>query len=490
MQKNFEFISKKALASEPISESEALYLFQEADLLQVMRLANELNLRINDKRVFYNVNRHINPTNICVLSCRFCSFSRKTGDEGAFALSRKELQNRAVDAYKRGATEVHLVGGLHPRWRYADMLGVVSAVKEVAPDLHIKAYTAVEIDWMARRGRKPVSKVLEDLKEAGLASLPGGGAEIFHPEVRAQICETKVDAERWLEIHRLAHRAGLRSNATMLYGSIETHAHRVDHMQRLRVLQNETEGFNVFIPLAFQPVGNAMGIDTYTEASDDLKTIAVARIFLHNFRNIKAYWVMLSRDVAQLALIGGANDFDGTIEDEKISHMAGGRAGKATSKQDILSAIAAVERQAVERTSLYQPLAKPTEIVTTNDLLALGETLSSRNLQGGVISDLSANTALHRLVLPAIAGDTNISAFFAEYFAKHSSTEEGVLLAPHTTMDFATFLSACGHCRLALGVEKYVAVARDTLPVTPRGDAVSLTKMSPLLSFWGVSYLC
>ena len=369
-KQELQSISAKMWSGGILTREEAIYLFEEANVTEVMQLADRMNRERNGDRVYYNVNRHINPTNVCVLSCKFCSFSRKPGEEGAFALTHEEIQKRARAAHQQGATEVHLVGGLHPRWSYDDMVGLVAAVKEAVPALHIKAYTAVEIEWMARRGRKSIEQVLRDLQAAGLGSLPGGGAEIFHPEVRNRICDTKVHAETWLDIHRTAHKLGLRSNATMLYGHIESPAHRVDHMLRLRDLQEETGGFNVFIPLAFQPHGNEMGIDKYTSGVDDLKTIAIARLLLHNFRNIKAYWVMLGAEIAQLALHAGANDVDGTVEDEKISHMAGGRAGRALPEERLIQMIAAADKTAVERDSLYHELrvtAQPSKSVTVTE---------------------------------------------------------------------------------------------------------------------------
>ena len=481
----FEDIRNRTLTGEALTEEEGVYLFQHADLLALMALANELNVRRNGHNVLYNINAHINPTNVCVLSCRFCSFSRKPGEEGAFALSHAEIQQRAVKAQSNGATEVHLVGGLHPRWRYQDMLGLITAVKEAAPALHVKAYTAVEIDWMARRSRKHVATVLEELKLAGLDSIPGGGAEIFHPDVREQICDTKVDAQRWLEIHRLAHNAGLRSNATMLYGHIESPMHRIDHMRRLRELQEDTNGFNVFIPLAFQPLGNDMGIDKYTDACDDLRTIAIARIYLHNFANIKSYWVMLGRDVAQLALLGGANDFDGTVEDEKISRMAGGKAGKGLAKQVIVDAITNVGRVAVERDSLYNMLASPQAHDNTFDLLAKSREIGKGETR---LQALPPNTLTHRLLLEPSMNRADILVVLDDYFATTEIDEKYLeIIAPETGMEFMTFLLACAHCRQILGDTVALVVALDTAAI--RGDSAVIDKLSPLLSvFAGVSY--
>lgn len=483
----FEDIRDRILSGgEALTEEEGVYLFQKAHLLELMTLANELNVRRNGHNVLYNINAHINPTNVCVLSCRFCSFSRKPGEEGAFALSHAEIQQRAVKALSNGATEVHLVGGLHPRWRYQDMLGIVTAVKEAAPALHVKAYTAVEIDWMARRSRKHVATVLEELKQAGLDSIPGGGAEIFHPDVRKQICDTKVDAQRWLEIHRLAHNTDLRSNATMLYGHIESPMHRMDHMRRLRELQEETKGFNVFIPLAFQPLGNDMGIDKYTDACDDLRTIAIARIYLHNFANIKSYWVMLGREVAQLALLGGANDFDGTVEDEKISRMAGGKAGKGLAKQVIVDTITTVGRVAVERDSLYNMLESPRAHDSVFDLLAKSRGAVSESSTS--LRALPPNTLTHRLLLEPSMNRADILVVLDDYFATTEIDEKYLeVIAPETGMDFMTFLLACVHCRQILGDSVALVVALDRVAIS--GDSAVADKLVPLLAmFAGVSY--
>lgn len=352
-------VAKKLAAGERLSDADALALFECADITAIGQLADEANRAKNDDAVFYNVNRHINPTNICALSCKFCAYSRKIGEEGAYAYSIDEMVTKAREAVAQGATEVHMVGGLHPRWRFDHYKEMIAAVKGAFPDLHIKAFTAVELDWLARKARKTISEVLQELREVGLGSLPGGGAEIFHPEIRDQICDTKVSAEQWLDTHRTAHGLGMHSNCTMLYGHIETYAHRVDHMRRLRDLQDETRGFNAFIPLSFQPFQNEMGIDRYTFGFDDLKTLAVARLYLDNFKHIKAYWIMLGQDIAQLALHFGANDVDGTVLEEKISRAAGGRAGMAMGRSFLEGLIQKAKRRPVERDTLYHPVIRP-----------------------------------------------------------------------------------------------------------------------------------
>ena len=487
-------IAAKIQAGGVMTRDEAVYLFEQAELLDVMQLADAVNRERNHAHVYYNVNRHINPTNICVLSCKFCSFSRKPGEEGAFALSHKEIQQRAQQALAQGATEVHLVGGLHPRWRYDDMLGVVAAVKQAAPALHIKAYTAVEIEWMARRGRKSIEQVLRDLQTAGLGSLPGGGAEIFHPQVRDKICDTKVDAETWLHIHRTSHRLGLRSNATMLYGHIENYAHRVDHMLRLRDLQEETGGFNVFIPLAFQPHGNEMGIETYTCGADDLKTIAVARLLLHNFHHIKAYWVMLGTDIAQLALHAGANDLDGTVEDEKISHLAGGRAGKALPEQLLTAMISSADKVAVERDSLYKPLritSSPHEHTVRGDkspvtqlahssLLELAERLRRDNLLSDNLTACT-NDNHNNVLRVENFRDLEQRVLFIERLLmwRDKTPCQHVHVIADTSTTAVEWLRACALCRLVLGREVGVIAVSE--------QRAALDKLRVPLRLWGVT---
>jgi len=349
-------IFEKVEARQRLTEQDALALFEHADLLDLGRAAERVNALKNGSSAFYNINRHINPTNICAMSCKFCAYSKKPGEEGGYTYSIDEILERAAAVVQQGATEVHMVGGLHPRWRLKNYLEIVSAVHTKFPDLHIKAFTAVELDWMARRERMTIKEILLALREAGLGSLPGGGAEIFHPEIRLQICDTKTDADKWIEVHRTAHQLGMRSNCTMLYGHIESYAHRVDHMSRLRALQDETNGFNCFIPLAFQPHDNHMGISRYTFGEDDLRTLAIARLFLDNFNNIKAYWIMLGQDVAQIGLNFGANDIDGTVTEEKISKAAGGRAGVQMARTEIESIISKAGRTPQERDTLYRAI--------------------------------------------------------------------------------------------------------------------------------------
>ena len=349
---------RKALGGQPLNHQDGINLFATPDLVELGFVADEINQKINGTDVFFNVNRHINPTNVCDLSCKFCAFSAKPGDAHAYTYSDDDIATRARNAVQSGATEIHMVGGLHPRWTLKNYIHIIQVVKNVAPQVHIKAFTAVEINWLARRERKSPQEILLSLKEAGLGSMPGGGAEVFAPYVRDFVCDTKLSADGWLDIHRTAHGLGLRSNATLLYGHVEDIDARVDHLLRLRELQEETEGFLAFIPLAYQPENNELSINKATYGVDDLKTIAVARILLNNFRNIKAYWIMLGEKSAQAALNFGANDIDGTVVEEKIANMAGTTAGQALAKQRILRLIRAADRVPVERNTTYEAVRR------------------------------------------------------------------------------------------------------------------------------------
>lgn len=398
-------VTEKIKAGVRLTEDDALQLFECPDLLEIGKLADEVNRQKNNDVVFYNINRHINPTNICALSCKFCAYSRKPGDEGAYAYSIDEMVKKAGEAVAQGATEVHMVGGLHPRWKYEYYKEMISAVKTAWPVLHIKAFTAVELDWLARKARKTIPEILGELNAVGLGSLPGGGAEIFHPEIRDIICDTKVPAADWINTHRIAHGLGMHSNCTMLYGHIENYSHRVDHMRHLRDLQDETHGFNAFIPLSFQPFQNEMGINQYTYGYDDLKTIAIARLFLDNFKHIKAYWVMLGQDIAQLALHFGANDLDGTVVEEKISRQAGGRAGMEMTKAGIEALVHKARRFPCERDTLYNRIGNPKfkefvepELFCNQE--ALGQIVSRasyEHLQPNDLVKLALNADLHTL---------------------------------------------------------------------------------------------
>lgn len=367
---SFNSIREKVLNDVRINEKEALFLFESPRLFEIGQLADIVNYRKHQDAVFFNKNSHLNPTNVCVMSCKFCSFARKPGQEGAFAYTIEEIMEKADRAIGNGAKELHMVGGLHPRWKLEYYGEMFSTIKAKYPYIHIKGLTAVEIDWLSKKSRKSHAEVLLYLKESGLDSMPGGGAEIFHPDCR-DLITAKLSTDKWIDIHRIAHSLGLKTNCTMLYGHVEKFHHRVYHFQKLRQLQDESHGFNCFIPLSFQPHGNEMGRERFTFGADDLKVIAIARIFLDNFQQIKSYWVMLGQDIAQLALHFGANDMDGTVQDEKISDMAGGRSGKGMKLKSIKRLIMKAHKSPLERDTVYNAVEKPSDDVHTlqrNDL--------------------------------------------------------------------------------------------------------------------------
>jgi aminodeoxyfutalosine synthase len=353
----FETIATKVRAGQRITNDEALFLFRSNDLLAIGELAALANERKNGKNVYFNVNRHINPTNVCVNRCAFCAFSRTAGEDGAYTLALDEICRRALDAEGEGATEVHIVGGLHPDLAFEFYEETLRAIRNSAPSLHIKAFTAVEIEYFSRISGLTIEKIFERLISAGLGSMPGGGAEILVEEVRQKICPEKISGAHWLEIIRLAHLAGLKTNATMLYGHVETASDRVAHMEMLRELQDETGGFQAFIPLAFQTENSNLKLDIKgTSGLDDLKTLAIARIFLDNFDHIKAYWIMLGEKIAQVSLAFGVNDLDGTVIEEKIGHDAGAQTPQSLTKEGIIRLIRKAGKTPVERDTLYHPI--------------------------------------------------------------------------------------------------------------------------------------
>ncbi|MDA8084484.1 MAG: aminofutalosine synthase MqnE [Nitrospiraceae bacterium] len=335
---------------------DALSLFESDDLFALGKLADAVAVKKNGKKAYFIRNHHINPTNICINRCRFCAFSRSKGQEGAFALTIRDIMHRLRTAGTgTGISEVHIVGGLHPDWPFEHYLKILSTIKNRFPKLHIKAFTAVEIDYLAKIGGLDLYSTLVSLRAAGLDSMPGGGAEIFSPEIRNRLCPEKITGDRWLEVMETAHRAGIRTNATMLYGHIEDYRHRVDHLMRLRRLQDRTGGFQAFIPLAYHPRNTEMK-GGYTSGIDDLKTIAISRLVLDNFDHIKAYWIMLGEKISQLALRFGADDIDGTIIEEKITRSAGGLTGGQMTVDQLVHLIKMAGRTPVERDSYYRKL--------------------------------------------------------------------------------------------------------------------------------------
>ncbi|MCY4444488.1 MAG: aminofutalosine synthase MqnE [Proteobacteria bacterium] len=355
-QGDIDQLVSSIVSGQRLSMEDALWLYHHYDLLSLGTLASKVNEKKHGSSVLYNINRHINPTNICVYDCKFCAYAKRVGETGAYAYSIKEVVDKALQAAADGACEIHVVGGLHPRWSLDYFCQMLEAIKEAVPHIHIKGFTAVEVYWLAKKSRLSIKETLLKLRKAGLDSMPGGGAEIFDEAIRTLIT-AKLDADGWLDIHRTAHSMGMKSNATMLYGHIESPEHRIAHMLRLRDLQDETGGFNAFIPLSFQPHQNEMGIRHYTLGSDDLRLMALSRLVLDNFAHIKAYWIMLGKDIAQLALHFGANDLDGTVYEEKISHAAGGRGGMHASTADLDRMIQRVGKVPQRRTSLYEWLS-------------------------------------------------------------------------------------------------------------------------------------
>src|SRR5436305_657114 len=336
-----------------LSFDDGLFLEEHADLGTLGELANLVRERKNGAFTYYNVNTHLNPTNVCVYRCTFCAFRADLKSPKGYVMTDEQVLERAGEADHRGATELHIVGGLHHQLPYEWYLNVVRIIHRAYPRLHLKAYTAVEWDWFGRMTGRPTRELLAEFRDAGLGSLPGGGAEIFHPEVRDQICEHKAGPEAWFRIHREAHQLGLRSNATMLYGHIEKPWHRVDHLMRLRELQDETGGFQTFIPLAFHPDNTKLSPLTKPSVLLDLRTMAVSRLMLDNFPHIKAYWIMLGIPTAQISLNYGADDIDGTVVHEKIYHDAGSDTPQELTVAELRRLIEEAGRVPVERDTLY-----------------------------------------------------------------------------------------------------------------------------------------
>ena len=343
-----------------LSPEDALLCFETPHVLALGRLANAVRRRMHGKTVFYNLNRHINPTNVCVYTynCKFCSYAAMKGEAHAWEMSHEEIYRQAADQGGNDVTEFHIVGGLHPDIDMAWYEEMLRGLKARFPKAHLKAFTAIEIGWFARREKATIEEVLRRLTAAGLGSLPGGGAEIFHPEVREIICDGKLDADEWIEVHRVAHRLGIKSNCTMLYGHVEENRHKVDHLLRLRSLQDEYGGFNAFIPLAYHPENNYLGLKYHTTGLDDLRHIATARLVLDNIPHVKAYWVMVTPKLAQVALSFGADDLDGTVVRETIYHMAGAETAQMMPTSELERVVRAAGFTPVERDTLYNEVIR------------------------------------------------------------------------------------------------------------------------------------
>ncbi len=352
-------IGEKVLNNSRLTFDDGVLLFKESSLGYVGALANFVREKLHGNKTYFNRNFHIEPTNVCVFSCNFCSYSRLYAhrDEG-WELNKEQIMHIIQKYDGKPVTEVHIVGGVHPKMNLYFFEDLLRSIRAYRPDLHIKGFTAVELDYMFRKAKLSVEDGMRLLHEAGLDSLPGGGAEIFHPEIREQICADKVNTEGWLHIHKTAHELGMHTNATMLFGHIERYEHRIDHMERLRQLQDETHGFNTFIPLKFRNKDNDMSNVPESSLIEDMKTYAVARLYLDNFPHLKAYWPMLGRQNAQLSLSFGVNDLDGTIDDTtKIYSMAGSEEkNPALSTAQLVSLIKQVKREPVERDTLYNEI--------------------------------------------------------------------------------------------------------------------------------------
>jgi len=352
-------IADKVQNKQRLTEEEGILLFEKGELGFVAALANHIAEELHHGKVYFNRNFHIEPTNVCMFTCNFCSYSRvyKNRDEG-WELTMEQMLDIVRKYDGQPVTEVHIVGGVHPKMNLEFFCELLTRIKAHRPDLHLKGFTAVELDYMFRKAKLTTEQGMQKLKDAGLQSLPGGGAEIFHPDVRNIISADKVDGTGWLDIHETAHRLGMHTNATMLYGHVEKFEHRIDHMSRLRQLQDKTGGFNCFIPLKFRNKGNDMSHIPESTIVEDLRLYAIARIFMDNFRNLKAYWPMLGRQTAQLTLSFGVNDLDGTIDDTtKIYSMAGSEEQTPSmSTEELCDMITAVGKTPVERDTLYNEI--------------------------------------------------------------------------------------------------------------------------------------
>lgn len=352
-------IYEKVKSGERLSFEDGVKLYKSNDLISIGMAADFVRRKLNGSRTYYIVNRHINYTNICVNRCRFCAFSRSEGEAGGYTMTVEEVVRKAAEE-RAGLdfTELHIVGGLHPTEPFDYYVEMLSALKELMPEVHIQAFTAVEIAHMAKQGGLSVEEALVRLRDAGLGSLPGGGAEVFSSRIRSELCPEKLSSEGWLDVMRTAHRLGIRSNATMLYGHVETDEERVDHLVRLRELQEETGGFLSFIPLSYHPYSTELGGSGSTSGVLDLKTIAISRLMLDNFGHVKVFWIMLGLKLAQVGLSFGADDFDGTVVEEKITHSAGAETPEGLTVEDIRRLINETGTVPVERDTLYNEVVR------------------------------------------------------------------------------------------------------------------------------------
>jgi aminodeoxyfutalosine synthase len=357
-------IAEKVFARQRLDFEDGLTLYGSEDILAVGWLANWVRESLHGDITYFNVNRHINPTNVCVAACRLCAFGRKKDDAGAYTMALEEAWTAAATGYHEAVTEFHIVGGLHPDLPLEYFFDLVRGLKQRFPKVHVKAFTMVEVSFLARRAKITIPEVLVRLKDAGVDSMPGGGAEIFSDRVRHIICDHKIDGGEWLETARTAHRLGLRSNATMLYGHVENDEDRVDHMLKLREVQDDTGGFQTFIPLAVQQDNTPRQHLPRTTGLTHLRQIAVGRLLLDNFAHIKAYWQMMTAGIAQVALRFGADDIDGTVIEEKIYHDAGASTPQGMRRSDLIRLIREAGREPFERDTLYRPVIRTEESLT------------------------------------------------------------------------------------------------------------------------------
>jgi aminodeoxyfutalosine synthase len=357
-------IAAKVLEGERLSFEDGVALYRSGDILAVGWLANYVREKLHGDVAYFNVNRHINPTNVCVAACRLCAFGRKKGTDGSYTMALEQAWETAASGYSEAVTEFHIVGGLHPDLPLEYFLDLVTGLKQRFPKVHIKAFTMVEVAFLARRAKLTIPQTLERLKASGVDSMPGGGAEIFSDRVRHIICDHKIDGDEWLETARMAHQAGLKSNATMLYGHIENEEDRVDHLLKLRAVQDDTHGFQTFIPLAFHPDNTPLDHLPRTTGMLDIRQIAISRLLLDNFPHIKAYWQMMTAKIAQIALRFGADDIDGTVIEEKIYHDAGATTPQGMRREELMRLITAAGRVPVERDTLYRSVTRSEDSFT------------------------------------------------------------------------------------------------------------------------------
>jgi len=356
--KRLEAIAGKVLAGERLSYEDGLVLYRTSDILAVGWLANYVREKMHGNVTYYNINRHINHTNVCVADCKLCAFGRKKGDARGYTMTLEQAWAAAGQGYSEAVTEFHIVGGLHPDLTLDYFLDLVRGLKERFPKVHVKAFTMVEVAFFARRAKLTIEETLKRMREAGVDSMPGGGAELFAERVRSIICDHKIDGSEWLSTARLAHQMGFKSNATMLYGHVENEEDRVDHLLKLRALQDETGGFQAYIGLAFHPENTQLDHLPPTTGLGDIREVAVARLLLDNFPHIKAYWQMLTPKIAQIAQRFGSNDLDGTVVEEKIYHDAGAETPQGMTRTELCRLITEAGRIPVERDTLYRAVER------------------------------------------------------------------------------------------------------------------------------------